>query len=196
MAISILDNHNRSVDQHPDCKREAAEGHNVAADVQEIHRNECSQQSHGQSQDRYERRAEVEQENNSDETDDHTFGVQVALQRSDGFTDQSRPVVACMDLNSGRQAGGDLSDPCLNSVDYVQGVLAGAHDDDASDGFSFALPFRYAFANVWSKGYGPEIAQENGCAVLSVDGNFLQVFERRQVSESSDHVARAIHFQH
>src|SRR6266702_8485892 len=100
MAISILDDHNRSVDQHPDRKRKSAERHNVATDMQEIHRNERGQQSNRQRQDRDERRAEVEQENNSNETDDHAFGEQVALQGSDGFTDQSRPVVAGVDLNS------------------------------------------------------------------------------------------------
>ena len=166
MAISILDDHNRSIDQHPDRKRKAAERHNVATDVQEIHRNECGQQSNRQRQDRYERRAEVEQEKDSDETDDHTFGEQVALQRSDGFTNQARSVVPCMDLNSGGQAGCDLGDPCLNSIDYVQGVLAGAHHNNAADGFSLALPFRHTLANIWSKGYGPKIAQEHRCAVF------------------------------
>src|SRR5437016_13110769 len=119
MAISVLDDHNRSVDQDSDCKRKSAKRHNVAADVQEIHRNECSQQSNRQRQDRDERRAEVKQENNSDETDNDTLGEQVALERSDGFADQARAVVACMDLNSGRKAGCDLRDTCLNSIDYI-----------------------------------------------------------------------------
>ena len=60
MAISILHNHNRGVDQHADRKRETAKRHNVAADVQEVHRNERGQQSNRQRQNRDERRAEVE----------------------------------------------------------------------------------------------------------------------------------------
>ena len=81
------------------------------------------------------------------------------MEGSDGFTDQSRAVVAGMDLNSGRQAGRDLSDSCLNSIDYIQGVLAGAHHNDTADGFSLALPFRHAFANIWAKRNRAQITQ-------------------------------------
>ena len=84
-----------------------------------------------------------------------------------------------MDLNSGRKAGCDLRDTCLNSIDYIQGVLARAHHDDAADSLPFTLPFRHAFADVGSKRYRAKVAQQHGCAVLSVDGNFLQVLERR-----------------
>ena len=138
----------------------------------------------------------MEQENDRDETDDHTFGDQVALQRSDGFANQARAVVACMDLNSGGQGGCDLSNPCLNSVDHVQGVLARAHHNDAAYGFSLALPFRHAFANIWSKCHRAEVAQEHRRAIFCIYGHFLQVLERSQISQASDHVTRAIHLQH
>src|SRR6266568_5648972 len=196
MAIAVFDNHDGSVDQYPNRQREATQRHNVAADVEEIHRYERAEQSDRQSENGDQRRAEVEKKNNCDKAYDRALGEEIAFQSVDGFLDQARAVIAGVDLDARRKGGRNLGDFLLDSVDYVQCVLAVAHHHNPAHGFAFALPLGDAFADFRSKYDRPQIAQEYRCAVFGGDWHVFQITERAQVSQSAHHVARAIHLQH
>ncbi len=48
----------------------------------------------------------------------------------------------------------------FHPFDDIQRVLSLAHDDDAADGFAFAIPFRGALANVRTKADTSDIAHQ------------------------------------
>src|SRR5437764_998207 len=73
MAIAVLHHNDCRIHQYADGKREAAQGHDVAADLEVIHRQEARHQRDGQSQNRDQRRAEVKEENNRYQADDNGF---------------------------------------------------------------------------------------------------------------------------
>ena len=64
---------------------------------------------------------------------------QCRSQRVDGLLDELRPVIERDDGNTGRQAGLNLGDPCLDGVDHLFGVDARSGNDDAADGFGGAF---------------------------------------------------------
>ena len=82
-----------------------------------------------------------------------------------------------MDFDSGRKRRCDFCNLGLDSVDHVQGVLAGAHHYDAADGFTFALPLRNAFTNIRPEADGAEVAQQYRRSVLRIDGHFFEIFQ-------------------
>ena len=73
MAVSVLHHHNGGIDQHADGQRQAAERHDVRADVQEVHGNERGQHGDGQRENGHERGTEMEQKDDADEADDDGF---------------------------------------------------------------------------------------------------------------------------
>ena len=82
----------------------------------------------------------MEEERDTDKTDDDSFGNQVALQRVNRFIDKPRAIVAGHNLDSGGQRGRNLLQFCLYAVNHIEGIQAVAHDDNAAHGFSLALP--------------------------------------------------------
>ena len=72
--------------------------------------------------------------------------------------DQPGAVISRHDFHAGGQRGLDLRELLLHAVDHVQRIHAVAHDDDAADGFAFAIPFGHAFANVRAEGDRAQIA--------------------------------------
>ena len=108
----------------------------------------------------------MEQEDDNHQADDDRLFQQVALQRADRFIDESRPVIACHDFDSGGQRGSDLSQLTLHTFDDIQGVHAVAHNHDAADRFSLAIPFGDALANVRTEADRTDVPDQDGHAVL------------------------------
>ena len=61
---------------------------------------------------------------------------------------QPGAVISGDDLNSRRQRGRNLAELLLYAVDDIQRIHALTHDDDAADGFAFAVPLGDPFANI------------------------------------------------
>ena len=71
--------------------------------MQEVHGDESREDRDRQSQNRDQRRAEMEQESNRHEADDDGFFEEIALERFDGCLNQSGPVITGDDLDAGRK---------------------------------------------------------------------------------------------
>src|SRR5882762_2257529 len=141
MPIPVLNHDNRGVYQNSNRQRQAAERHDVGADMQVIHRYESHRNRNWQSDDRNQRRTEMKQKNDDDEADDNGLFHEVALQGLDGFLDQPGAIVTRHDFHARRERRFDLRELLLDPVDYRQGIQAVAHHHDATYGFSIALPF-------------------------------------------------------
>src|SRR5712691_7993567 len=163
--------------------------------MQVVHRNERREYRDRQRENRNQRRAKVEQENDDDDADDDGLFEQVTLQGFDGGVYQTGAVVTGDNFHSGRQGRFGLRQFFLYAVDDGQSIHSVAHDDDARNGFPFALPFGDAFADIRPEADRPQVAHKNGCSVLRGDGYRLQVVQGAQIPEATDHVLRAAHFE-
>src|SRR5207245_9501913 len=70
-----------------------------------------------------------------------------------------------------------------------------AHADDARNGFSLALPLGHAFPNIRTEGDRTEIANLDGSSVLRSDGHGFEIVQRTQITQTTNHVFRAAHFE-
>src|SRR5205807_3692076 len=107
-----------------------------------------------------------------------------------------RAVVAGDDFDTGGQRRFGLNQFFLHSVNDIQSVHAVTHDDDARDGFSFALPLRHAFPNIRTGGDRTQITNLDGSSVLRSDRHGFEIAERTQIAQTANHVFRAAHFKH
>ena len=196
MAVAVFDHHDRRIDEHADRQRDAAQRHDVRAHAQPVHRDEGHQHRDGQRENRNQRGTEVKQENDDHEADDDGLFQQIALQRFDRRVDQTGAVVSRHDLDAGRQRRCDLAQLLLDAVDDVQRIHALAHDDDAADGFAFAIPFRNPFADIRAEAHRSQIAQQHRRSILAADGNRCEIVQRAQIAEAADHVFRAAQVEH
>src|SRR3989304_3463246 len=99
------------------------------------------QHSHPQHDYSHKRRPEMEKEDYADQRHDDRFFYQFFFQRVDRPVDEVAPVVNRPDRPARRQARLQFLELLLNSMDGIEGVLAEAHYNDASDCPS--LPARF-----------------------------------------------------
>ena len=138
----------------------------------------------------------MKQEHNNDQGNDDRFLNQTMFQSVDRFADQSSAVIAGDDLDSWRQRSFDLSQLLLDAINHVERVQPIPHDNDAAYGLAFAVPLRYAFADVRAEGNRTQILDEYGRSVLCHYGHVPQIIQRFQVAEAANHVACAAQFEH
>jgi hypothetical protein len=132
MLVRVLDHDDGGIDHGADRNGDAAEAHDVGAEAEQLHRAERHQHPDGQHQDRDQRAANVQQEYDADQGDDHAFLEQCMLERVDRRVDQVRAVVDRNDLDRFRQAASDLLEALLDVFDDVERVDAEALQDDAA----------------------------------------------------------------
>src|SRR5665213_139992 len=151
MSVPVLNHYNRGIHQNSNRQRQPAERHDVGAYVQVIHRYEGHRDRNRQRDDRNQRRAKMEEKDDNYEADDDGLFHEVALQRLDGFLDQTGAVVTRHYFHAWRKRRFDLRELLLDAVDYCQSVQAVAHHHDAAYGFAIALPFDNAFPHIWTE---------------------------------------------
>ena len=110
--------------------------------------------------------------------------------------DKPGAVVSGHDLYPCRKRGRDLLELRFNTVDYVEGIEAVTHDDNAANGFALSLPVGRAAALVGSKRDCAQIAHQHGRAILGCDRNIFEIGEGAQIAEAADHVLGSAHLQH
>ena len=77
----------------------------------------------------------MKQEKNDDDRDEDGFLGQRVLERVERAVDQFAAVVKRSDADTRRQTQRDLRNLGLHVADDLHCIFAGAHDDDAADGF-------------------------------------------------------------
>ena len=92
----------------------------------------------------------MKQENDDDRRDQNNFLGQRVFERVERARNQFAAVVKRFDADAWRQAWRNLRDLGLYVADDLHCILAGAHDDDAADGF----------VSVYVQRAAPEIAAD------------------------------------
>src|SRR5438046_3080026 len=126
----------------------------------------------------------MEQEHDNDQGNDNCLLDQTVLQRVYRFANQSAAVIAGNDLDPRRQGSFDLSQLLLDAINHVERVESIAHDDDAANGFAFAVPLSYPVADIGAEGNCSEILDQYWRSVLCHDRHVGQVVQRFEITES------------
>src|SRR5437899_6276832 len=104
----------------------------------------------------------MKQEHNDYQRKDDGFLKQTVFQGIDRFADQTAPVVAGNDFDSGRQRSLNLGQLLLDTVDDVERIEPIPHDHNAAYCLAFSIPLGYAFANVGAERNRAEVFDEYG----------------------------------
>ena len=104
MLVRVLDHHDRRIDHRAERDRDAAEAHDVGADAERVHPGEGHQHADRQGQDRHQRAADMQQEDDADRGDDQALLEQGVLERVDRAVDQLRAVIDRLDRHALGQA--------------------------------------------------------------------------------------------
>ncbi len=88
-SVAVLDHDHGGIDQHPDRERKPPEGHDVARDVQEVHRDERGDDRDRDGENRDQRRAEMPQEQYDHEAHHQRLFDEIALEGVDRSLDET-----------------------------------------------------------------------------------------------------------
>ncbi len=134
----------------------------------------------------------MEEKDDDDERDDDRFLDKGVPERVDRLANQARAIVGRNNPHAWRQRCLHLLQLRLHAVDHAQRILAEPHDDDAADGFAFAIEFGDAPADIRADPYLRDVAHANrGATRVGAQGHVLDVRDRRQVAAATDHVFAA-----
>ncbi len=196
MPIAVLHHHNRGIDKNTDSQSDAAKGHDVRRNTEEIDRDKRDKNRDRQSKNGDQRGTEVKQEDDDDEADNDGLFEQIALESGYRIVDEAGTIIARDNLHSGWKRRRDISELLLYPFDDIQRIHTLPHDDDAANSLSLTVPLGDAFSNVRAKGHAAEITQQNRSSVFAAHGDRLKIIERLQVAEAANHVLRSAQIEH
>ncbi len=170
------------------------ERHDVGVDPLQMHHDKGHQNGDGQSDDHHQRRAQVEQEGQTHQYHHSELLHQLAGEVVDSALDKVGSIVDGDDLHPLWQAAFQLSQPCLDPVYGVLGILAVAHDDDAAHYFPFAVELGDTAPHL---GTGDHIChipqQQRGAAYRGAERDLLQILNALEIAVGAHHVLRFRH---
>ena len=182
MLVGVLDHDDGGVDHGADGNGDAAEAHDVGAEPQEIHAEIGDQHAERQRDDGDQRAADVQQEYDADEGDDHALLHQRALERVDGAVDQVGAVIDRFDRDALGQARRDLGKAILDVADHRERILSEALQHDAGDDLALAVHLGDAAAFVGSKLDPGHVPEQHRHAALILDDDLFQVGQALDVA--------------
>ncbi len=186
--VGVLDHDDRRVDEHADRDRDAAERHDVRAEALPVHHDEREQERDGDREDRHERRAHVEEEEDTHESDDDRLFEQRAREGGHGALDQRRAVVADFDGHVVWQPCLELREPRLDPLDRLERIGAGAHDDDAAYGLALAVPLREPAPDLRADRDVGDLTQEDRSATgAEPEHDSLEILDAAYVAAPAHH---------
>src|SRR5207245_1591878 len=160
-----------------------------------VHGNDRHQDCDGQRDDCDERATEVEEKENTNQTDDDRFFDKFVFQCLDGFEDQLRAVVHRNELYAWRQRRSDRLDLFLHALDDGQGILAETDHDDPANNITFAVQICETASDVRTELYVGDIAKVYGSSIaVRSNGDLFDVLNVLDVAEATHHVFAAGHF--
>ena len=182
MLVGVLDHDDGAVDHGADRDGDSAQAHDVRPDPQHLHGAERHQDPDRQHDDRNQRAADVQQEDDADERDDDALFRERPLQRLDRVVDQVRTVVDRDDLDAFWQRRRHVGKPRLHVVDDVERILSEALQGDAAGDLAFPVEFGYAPALVRTKLDPRHVLQQDGRSLVDLEHDARQVGDAFDVS--------------
>src|SRR5207302_2912818 len=192
LLVRVLDDHDGRVDHRTDGHGDAAEGHDVGVDPEDLHRDEGDDHRRWDRDDRNDRARDVPQENENDERDDDHLHKQLVLQRVDRGFDQLGAVIGLNDLHALWQRWLDFLEALLDARDDLHGVLAMAHHHHAGGHFSVTVQLRDSAAQLRSELDGGDVPEpDRRSARAGFDDDLLEIGSRLHIAMRADHVLGA-----
>src|SRR5262245_18155271 len=113
MLVRVLDHHDRRVNHGADRDCDAAKTHDVGTDAETFHGRERHEHAYGQHQDRHQGAADMEQENDANQSEDEAFLQKGMTEIVDRVVDQLRTVIDGLNGHTIGQAAGELRQALL-----------------------------------------------------------------------------------
>ena len=187
--MRVLDDDDRRVDHRTDGHGDAAEGHDVGVDPEDLHRDEGHDHRGRDGDDRDEGTRNVPEEYENDQRDDDHLHEQLVLQCVDRLFDQLGAIVGLDDLHARRQRRLDLLQALFDARDDVHRIFAMAHHHHAGSDFSLAVELRDSAAQLRSERDSCDIPEtDRRSALVGLDDDFLQIGGRLHIAVRADHV--------
>ena len=133
VSEDILGHHNRGIDQDADGDGDAGQRHDVRGDTELLHEQERRQNRQWQGQGNDDDAPEMPEEQNVGEGYQNHLFPQCVFQGVQGAVNEIAAIVEGAEAHPGRKARLDLGDAFSRFSDDFARILAGPHDDDASD---------------------------------------------------------------
>src|SRR6185437_9038745 len=176
------------IDHGADCDRDTAKTHEVGADAEQLHCAERHQDADRQHQDGNKCAADMQQEDDADESDDDTLLKERVLERVNGGIDQLRAVIDGNDLDRLRQTGRDVLEALLDALDDVECIHADALKHDAAGDLSIAVELGDAAPFVGAELDARDVAEQDGCAAVRLEHDVAEVVDALQITLAADHI--------
>ena len=191
LLVGVLHLHDGAVHQHADGDGDAGEAHEVRVEAHGLHGDEGQGHAHGDGDDGHDGRGDVPEEDQDHQGDDEHLLHQLPGHGADGLLDELRAVVGGDDLHPLGHGRFQVLQLLLHGSDDIQGVLALAHDDDATHGVALPVQVRQASPQVRPQGHGGHIPQAYGGAILGLQHRLLEVLEGLHIAPAPHHVLAA-----
>ena len=183
MFVRVLDHDDDRIHHRADGDGDAAQRHDVRADALAEHDEERNQHRDGQNDDGHQCAAQVQQKREAHQRDNETFFQQLFLERPDRAANQRAAVINHRVFHVRRQRLHRLVQPLFHVLNDPVGIRAVTHDDDAADGFAFAVQLGDAAPHVGAELHRRDVAQQNGHAVrATAHGDLPQIVQALHVT--------------
>src|SRR6266516_2502373 len=188
MLVSVFDHDDRRIDHRADRDRDAAEAHDIGAEAEQLHGAERHQDTDRQHQDRHQRAAEVQQEDDADQRYAHALLEKCPLQRLNGGIDEIRAVVDRYDLDRFRQATGDFLEALFHVLDHIERIDAEALQHDAARDLAFPIQFGNPAPLVGAKLDAGDVAQQNRRTFAGLEHDVTEIVDALQIPLAADDI--------
>src|ERR1700741_1451722 len=99
--------------------------------------------------------------------------------------DEGAAIVGGDDFSAMGKGRFDFLHFLFDTINHIEGIFAGTHDDDAADHFSLAVQFSDAPAKIGTQMDGAEVANPNRNSGLRFDRNILNVRDAFNVAATA-----------
>src|SRR5437588_10795189 len=151
----------------------------------------------GEEYDRHQGGSQMRQEHGAHQRHNHQFLDELSAEVLDGTLDELGAVIGGHDLDSGRETRLQLRELGFYGVNGLQGILAGAHDDDAAGDLSVTVQVRDSAPHLGTDLHGGHVAHPNrDTGVSSRERDAAEILQRLQVTRGANHVLRFGELEH
>ena len=161
--------------------------HDVGAKADRPHGRERQKDSDGQHEDRYQRAAQVKQEDDADQGDDQAFLDERAAQRLDRGFDEAGAIIDRNDLGAIRQGGGNRGEPLLDVLDNGERIGAEPLHDDAARDLSLAVELGDAAPLIGPDFDARDVLEAQRRPSLGFQDDILDVGRVPEIALAADH---------
>ena len=189
--VGIFHHDDRRIDHGANSNGDPSKGHDIGGQVQVVHGDKRDDDGDGEGENGHQCASDMKKKDQADNTHNDAFFNQFFFQRGDRFQDEVRTVIGGHDLYALRKRRLDLLELFLYPVDQIKGILAIAHDHNATHNLALAVQLGYAAPHIRPQSHSADVShQDRGAPAIAPHGDHLDILYRLDVAPAAHHVLR------